>query len=235
MPQRFLKPGIRNSERWNSASPWAQSLYIRILTLVDDYGRYDGRNAVIWSECFAIWNDLNPKSTVSPQDCAGFCSELLRAKLVDFYENEGKKCLQVLQWTERVRDGSKEKWPANPNPLRIPADSCGFLPSPSPSPSPSPHTPSVNGNGVCHELRQKLNSYGHRTDNFWWSSTEEHLLVEIARRPDALKEFDILMGFRKGLPQEKKDSFPQSIESLLNGWQKTLDRAKTKPRNRGIL
>jgi hypothetical protein len=113
MPQRFLRPGLRNSERWNRVSFGAQSLYVRLLTLVDDYGRYDGRMAVIWSECFAIWNDLNPKLAITPQESAGFCSELLRIGMVDFYEIEGRKCLQVSQWQERVRDGSKEKWPAN--------------------------------------------------------------------------------------------------------------------------
>lgn len=144
MPQRFLRPGIRTSERWNSVSRRAQALYIAILTLVDDYGRYDGRPAILCADAFTIWNEKHPDDVVTPQDCAAESCGLMRAKLVDFYEVDGKKCLQVLQWEERVRENAKEKWPKNPNPLRNPAESCGILPPsspPSPPPSPSPTPP----------------------------------------------------------------------------------------------
>lgn len=137
MPQRFLRPGIRNSDRWNTVSFAAQSLYIRLMTMVDDYGRYDGRNSVIWAECFAVWNDKNPRRAIKPQECAELCNELAAASLIDLYEADGKRFLQILQWEERVRDGTKEKYPKSPLPMRNPAESCGILPPSSP-PSPSP-------------------------------------------------------------------------------------------------
>lgn len=107
MPQRFLRPGIRTSERFNSVSRNAQALYLAILTLVDDYGRYDGRPSVLHGEAFAVWNDLNPLISVNPQETAALCCALSESKLVEFYEVEGKKYLQLVQWQERARGPSK--------------------------------------------------------------------------------------------------------------------------------
>jgi hypothetical protein len=167
MPQRFLRPGIRNSERWNSVDRTSQVLYIAILTLVDDFGRYDGREAVLHAECFTIWNQFHPDKFVTLDEVAASCSKLQEACLVDFYEVFDKKCLQVVQWQERVRKGVWEKWPKNPNSQQVTtptrqrlqqvAASCSKLqrtPSPSPSPSPSidTHTLARARDGVIPTL-----------------------------------------------------------------------------------
>jgi hypothetical protein len=147
MPQRFLRPGIRTSPRWNSVSHEAHTLYIAILTLVDDYGRYDGRPSVLWAEAFAVWNDQNPLKVVSPQDTVVFCQELAVSKLIQFYEVGGRKYLQVTQWEERAR--YKSHWPEPPmeESCLNPAESClnpaSLVPRPSPSPSPSEDTPTT--------------------------------------------------------------------------------------------
>lgn len=139
MPQRFLRPGITNSDAWNSVSFGAQSFYVRILTLVDDYGRYDGRVPVLHAHCFA----LCPK--VRQQDTFAFRTELFKAGLVMLYENGGKEFLQVSKWQERARGPSKYPEP----PQESAADGSGTQPNPaslaivpshesSPSPKPSP-------------------------------------------------------------------------------------------------
>jgi hypothetical protein len=147
MPQRFLRPGLRTSERFNSVCRDAQILYIAILTVVDDYGRYDGRPSVLHGDAFSVWNEKNPEHAVNPQRTAALCGELEKAMLVHFYEVEGKKCLQMIQWEERIRDGAKEKWP-KANESDIPQESAAFrsvpLPPsspPSPSPAPAPEAP----------------------------------------------------------------------------------------------
>lgn len=109
MPQRFLRPGITKSERWNAVSWQAQSLFIRILTLVDDFGRYDARIAVLQGECFAL------RPEVKPQQTAAFRSELQRAGLIDVYSIGGKEFLQVEQWLERART-EKSKYPSPNDP-----------------------------------------------------------------------------------------------------------------------
>jgi hypothetical protein len=144
MPQRFLRPGLRTSERFNSVSRDAQILYISILTVVDDYGRYDGRPSVLHGDAFSVWNEKNPDHAVNPQRTAALCSELKTSGLVWFYEVNGKKCLQMLQWEERIREGSKERWP-KPNESEIPQEFAALCrvplpPPPSPPPSPPPKT-----------------------------------------------------------------------------------------------
>lgn len=120
MPQRFLRPGITTSDAWNSVSFGAQSFYIRILTLVDDYGRYDGRIAILHAHCFA----LSPK--IKPQDSAGFRSELQSSGLLTLYSFDGKEFIQLAKWNERARGLSKYPEP----PQESAALSCAPLPNP---------------------------------------------------------------------------------------------------------
>lgn len=105
MPQRFLRPGITTSDAWNSVSFGAQSLFIRILTLVDDFGRYDGRVPILHGHCFALRPDVLQKHT------AGFRSELQRVALIDLYVVDGKEFIQVSKWHERARSDSS-KYPS---------------------------------------------------------------------------------------------------------------------------
>jgi hypothetical protein len=83
--------------------------------------------------------------------------QLAAKKLIDLYEVDGgKKVLQILQWQERIRAGSKEKWPAKQKSQESAAsrsksqESAGIRsvllppsPSPPPPPSPSPSPPSA--------------------------------------------------------------------------------------------
>lgn len=126
MPQRFLRPGITNSERWNAVSFEAQSLFIRILTLVDDFGRYDARVAIIHGQCFALRNDIKPQRT------AALRGELHESKLIEVYEVDGREYLQVAQWQERARS-EKSKFPDKLQVVDIStsaAECCGPLPNP---------------------------------------------------------------------------------------------------------
>ena len=101
MPQRFLRPGITNSDAWNSVSFGAQSFYVRLLTLVDDYGRYDGRIQILHSHCFALRSDVTVKHS------AAFRSELESSGLVLVYQVDGKDYVQITKWQERARGPSK--------------------------------------------------------------------------------------------------------------------------------
>jgi uncharacterized phage protein (TIGR02220 family) len=141
MPQRFLKPGITTSDAWNAVSWRTQSFYIRLITLVDDYGRYDGRSSVLWGQCFAVWNELNPMLSVGLNEVGEMLQELAGRGLIEVYIVSGKPTLQLTGWTERIRANVREKWqiigdPVNPG--EVAASCCTILRSSSPSPSYSP-------------------------------------------------------------------------------------------------
>jgi hypothetical protein len=104
MPQRFLRPGITNSDNWNRCAWDTQSFYLRILTLVDDFGRYDGRVAILHAYCFALRPEVKPKRVAEMRN------ELISEKLIDVYMIDGKEYLQVLRWKERARS-DKSQYP----------------------------------------------------------------------------------------------------------------------------
>jgi len=136
MPLRFLRPGITTSRRWNSLDWDAQSFYIRLLTVVDDYGRYDADRELLKSYCFPIRKDVTLRAV------ANMCVQLSEARLVEFYnDSEGKEYLQLTKWQERARSQSKFPGPSDNKCQQVFAtvDKCEPpKPSPSPSPSPSP-------------------------------------------------------------------------------------------------
>lgn len=139
MPQRLLRPGLKDSPKWNAVDWLTQSLYVRLLNVVDDYGRYYANPQILRGHCFAMREDVTAQSIVSS------CQQLLDKKLAIFYDVENERYLQLLKWQERVR--SKSKFPDPPTEgLLSNVGNCQQMiaspPSPSSAPSPSP-TPSV--------------------------------------------------------------------------------------------
>ena len=112
MPNRYLRPAITDSDRWNAVGWEAQSLWTRLLTRVDDQGRMDGRPAVIVGLCYSVWNCLHADGAQTADNVRTLCGALRAARLIDLYETrDGTQVLQLLQWQERVRKPSK--WPAD--------------------------------------------------------------------------------------------------------------------------
>lgn len=220
MPQRFLRPGITNSARWNRVSLRCQSLYIRLLTLVDDYGRYDGRPAVIWGQCFAIWNAENPDQQIT---CADVCSDLqqLAAKeLINTYSVGDKDVVEITQWQERVREGSVSKWPENPNREEV-AATCSnlLLPSSPPSPSPTP----------LSELGQRIGRWFRRKPTTKWTERELKQLRKVEDLRTPKDEVDLLEYYYF---TDRCEYVRHNVETLLNNWNGEIDRARAWKRKR---
>lgn len=76
--------------------------------------------------------------------------------------------------------------------------------------------------GQVQELKSLLAPMYKRRNTLLWNQTEEALIAEIVRRPDWKAELDELKTYRE---QEPK-FFPGSIFGLLDGWDRTLDRAR---------
>lgn len=104
MPQRFLKPGIRTSRRLAECSRPARLLYVYLITLVDDWGRYDGDPVLLKSECFPYDDD------VRLPDFEAWLESLIEAETLLHYQVDGKWYIQILRWTERTR-GKSSKFP----------------------------------------------------------------------------------------------------------------------------
>jgi hypothetical protein len=158
MPQRFLRPGIVTSKRFNRL-PWpCQSLVYRLINLVDDYGRYDAEPELVRAYAFP-YGDPSGKQ-IPLTNVSNWLQLSANADILVLYEVEEKKYLQLARWQERPR--SQSRYPEQP------ANNCKHLlaiankclpssPSPSPqsspSPSPSPSPPDALSKG-SEELLQ---------------------------------------------------------------------------------
>lgn len=103
MPTRYLKPGIRDSDRIESLSdPNAEILYYRLLVSVDDFGRADARPLMIKSMCFPV------RLRATADKCMQWMQCLESAGLIRLYEVDGKPYLQMEKWDNKPRaDASK--------------------------------------------------------------------------------------------------------------------------------
>lgn len=140
MPQRFLRPGITTSARFNGASWQAQSLYVRLLTLVDDYGRFEAHPMLLKSLAFPF----NPEITC--EQMLALLENLRLNNLAIFYEKEGKPFFQLCRWNEKARSHSKFPPHDGEGCKQMFSDVSKCSPpssSPSPSPSPIPAAPVV--------------------------------------------------------------------------------------------
>lgn len=110
MPQRFLRPGITTSQRFNAITFAAQTFYVRLITLVDDFGRYDAEPPLLRSHAFPFGDPIG--KAISSKALAEMCEQLSKSGLATFYKApDGKKYVQLVRWNENAR-AAKSKFPA---------------------------------------------------------------------------------------------------------------------------
>ena len=107
MPSRVLREGLLDSDAIGSVSPGAEMLFVRLLLLADDFGRYDGRVSVICRRAFVNRRSVDEHMTA---ECL---QELDNADLVRLYEVDGKPYLEVQNFRQRTRS-QVSKYPPRP-------------------------------------------------------------------------------------------------------------------------
>ena len=106
MPGRIVREGILTSERVDALSWQAEVLYRRLMSVVDDYGRFYGRPALIRAACFPLRLDH-----VSDSDIGKWLRETEKTGLVRAYQVEGKGFLELLDFRQNVR-AKESRFPA---------------------------------------------------------------------------------------------------------------------------
>ena len=106
MPNRILKESIRTSDSVNELSWFEEVLFYRLMVSCDDYGRFDGRIAIIKGTCFPLKNVTN-------KDIEKALDKLVAVGLVGHYEVEEKPYLQLSAWErhQTIR-AKKSKYPS---------------------------------------------------------------------------------------------------------------------------
>ena len=109
MPSRILREGINSSSRINSLTPGAELFFRRLMSVVDDYGRFHGSPATLRAACWPTCPER-----VCEQDVSSWMAECLRPdkkgrKLIELYIVDGSPYLQIVDFGQKVR--SKSKFP----------------------------------------------------------------------------------------------------------------------------
>jgi len=103
MPSRIIRDGIIESVAVN-ALPWeAELFYRRLMSVVDDYGRYSALPQLLVSRCYPL--QVDKVKTEQIATWLGLCAE---QDLITLYEcDKGKPLLEINQFNQRTRTPSK--------------------------------------------------------------------------------------------------------------------------------
>ena len=107
MPNRILKESICRSDQINSLSPFEEVLFYRLIVNADDYGRFDGRIAIIKSLLFPL------KDSIRADQIEKAIKTLSSVELVDCYTVAGKPFIRLTGWDrhQSIR-AKKSKYPS---------------------------------------------------------------------------------------------------------------------------
>lgn len=104
MPNRIIREGFLDSEPINSMNDFNQLMFVRLLLVVDDYGRIDARPELLRSKCFPI-------SDRRLSDISQSITELASKELIFLYEVDCKQYLEIKEFRQRLRV-MKSRYPA---------------------------------------------------------------------------------------------------------------------------
>lgn len=96
MPNRVLRDGIRTSERINALPHRTRWLYIMLLTVADDFGRWYADPRLVSGTCL-------PFDGQAPDKVQDMLDALHKADAIAIYGDNGRKYLQIQQWKQRTR------------------------------------------------------------------------------------------------------------------------------------
>lgn len=110
MPNRIIREGILDSDRVDRLSAAAEVFYRRLQSVVDDFGRFDGRLSTIASACFPL-RVLDGR--VKARDVDRWLDECAAARLVTRYVVGDKPFVQVEDFRQQQR-AKQSRYPAPP-------------------------------------------------------------------------------------------------------------------------
>lgn len=107
MPSRLLREAILDSEAVNALSVPAELFYRRLMSVVDDFGRFDARPSVLRSRCYPL-----RVASVREADISRWLAECETAGLIALYSSDGRQYLLFRKLGEPRAKTSK--FPAPP-------------------------------------------------------------------------------------------------------------------------
>lgn len=238
MPNRILREGILTSEAVDMLDEGAEVFYRRLMSVVDDYGRFHGNPELLRSYLYPLRVDKIKISEIKRH--IQKCSD---AKLLNFYLIENKPFVQLENFKQQIRT-NKSKFPppiANEiNREQLLANDINREQMISSASKCSPYSYAYSeteaisiDTNVSHPLsgdlevfdflKKTISKMYNRRESTPWNEKESKKLKEIAKRPEARAEcMEIHALYESGTYQY----FRRDIYTLLNNWTGELDRAR---------
>src|SRR5260370_11631302 len=113
MPNRVIREAILSSEKIDKLSEGAELFYRRLMSVVDDFGRFRANPKLLLSACYPLRVD----SMTLPQ-IAGYLNECALADLVRVYEVDKKAYLELREFDQRLRT-KRSKFPADDGKMTV--------------------------------------------------------------------------------------------------------------------
>jgi len=108
MPNRIIKESICRSDNLDRLSAEEERFFYRLMVQCDDYGRYDGRPAIIKGACFPL------KAYITPGRVDKMLAALRDAALIFVYVVDGLPYIQMVTWeTHQQIRAKRSKYPEN--------------------------------------------------------------------------------------------------------------------------
>lgn len=102
MPNRILREGILESQRVNRLTESEEVFYRRLMSIVDDYGRYEAHPSLLLARLYPL--KLNQKGEA---DVARYLNATTGQRLAFTYQAVGKVFLQLLSFRQQTRSESR--------------------------------------------------------------------------------------------------------------------------------
>lgn len=118
MPSRIIREGWLDSEAVNALDPGAELFFLRLCLRADDYGCYSANPVMLKSMLFPL------RDATRSTDIPRWLAACEKAGLVRCYSDSAtcKSCLVIPKFGQRVKNGTKRKFP-------IPPDFSGKIPA----------------------------------------------------------------------------------------------------------
>ena len=119
MPNRIIKESICTSDSIDRLSWFEEVLFYRLIVNCDDYGRFDGRAAIIKNRLFPLKESLTTKAVSEA------VKKLANAGMVVLYTFEGKPYLYLPTWNDHQTVRAKRsRFPEPADSLKSSASIC---------------------------------------------------------------------------------------------------------------
>ncbi len=105
MPNRIVREGILTSERINALSPNAELFYRRLMSVVDDFGRFSANPTLLRATCYPLKLDSVKEDSIKKH-----LTECADAGLIVLYTVEAKMFLELQDFRQQMR-AKESKYP----------------------------------------------------------------------------------------------------------------------------